>query len=348
MILIRPKTADTIVSNIVEAAPATYSGVATYAQGAQVKVANDEVFDVYTSLAAGNTGHDPADNPDWWEASGSIYPEYDAGVTYAEGDRVQDSTSHRVYESFAAANIGHALTDVVWWGDVGPTNAYAMLDNYNGTTTVHPHRIDITQTFSGRIDSLALLNLKNAVSARIKMSTIEDGVVYDQVFSLVSTDGISDWFTYFFEDVRRKGTLAVTGLPTYVDPTIHVVIEGNGSTPVEAGLLSIGLSKFLGVTDRDGAEIGIRDYSRKDVDDFGNYTIIERAFSKRGNFRCILPNSAVDGVIDTLADYRSVPAVYIASKSFGASLLFGFYRDFNVELAYPTESICSLELEGLT
>lgn len=347
MILIRPKVADTIVSNIVEAAPATWSGVTTYATGAQVKIANGAVFDIYTSVADGNTNNAPEDNLAWWEPSGSIYPEYDAGAVYAEGDRVQDSAAHRVYESFAAANTGHALTDIVWWGDVGPTNAYAMLDNYNGTTSIHPYHIDITQRFSGRIDSLALLNLRNAVSARIQMTTI-DGIVFDEVYSLVSTDGISDWFTYFFEDVRRKSTLAVTGLPTYVDPIIRVTIEGNGSTPVEAGLLSIGLSKFLGVTDRDGAEIGIRDYSRKDVDDFGNYTIIERAFSKRGNFRCILPNSAVDGVIDTLADYRSVPAVYIATKSFGASLLFGFYRDFNVELAYPTESICSLELEGLT
>ena len=54
-------------------------------------------------------------------------------------------------------------------------------------------------------------------------------------------------------------------------------------------------------------QIGITDYSKKDVDDFGNYTIVERAFAARANFKMSLPNTEVTGVYKTLAAYRATP-----------------------------------------
>jgi hypothetical protein len=57
------------------------------------------------------------------------------------------------------------------------------------------------------------------VSARIVVSTVADGTLYDQTFSLVTTEGISDWYDYFFEEIAHKSKLLVTGLPVYADPS---------------------------------------------------------------------------------------------------------------------------------
>lgn len=270
----------------------------------------------------------------------------------AGGTAINTSGSQSGSHSLIAnPNINKDPTDAANaadWLDIGPTNRWAMFDEVVGTVTSHPYAIDLEMVFTGRIDSLAMLGIANAISARIVMSTAADGTVYDQTFSLISTDGISNWYTYFFEDVERKQALLVDDLPAYVDPTFQVTIEGNGSSPVEVGILSIGLAKELGETQHDGAQIGITDYSRKEVDDFGNYSIRERAFSRRGSFQLRLPKSAVDGVHKVLSDYRATPAVYSASGDYGATLIFGFFRDFNIEIDYPLESLVSIEIEGLT
>lgn len=348
MILIRPKEALTLETNIVETAPDGWSGATTYAEGDLVGVIDGYEVQVYRSQADGNLNNDPVTETDWWTQDGITYLEWDVATTYDLGDRVVDAAAHRVYESLAGSNLGYALTDLAWWLDIGPSNARAMFDNFNGTVTTHPFQIDVTQSFSGRVDSLALLNLSNAVSARVIMTTASDGVVYDETFSLIATAGISDWFTYFFEEVSRKTTLLIASLPAYIDPTIQVIVEGNGSSAVQVGLLSIGLTKSIGVTQHDGAQIGIIDYSRKTADDFGNYNIVERSFSKRGSFRCRIPKAAVDGVHEVLTSYRAIPAVYSASEEYGSTLIFGFFRDFSIEIDYPLESLVSIEIEGLT
>lgn len=347
MILIRPRPiGETLISNIAEADPGAWNAVVGYAEGARVSVASGSTLQIYKSLADGNVANDPAVPNGWWAVDGVTYAEWDAGITYAAGDRV--ISEHRVLESLANANINHPLTDPAWWMDVGPSNRWAMFDSVVGTATAHPFAIEVEMPFSGRIDSLALLGLANALSARIVVSTSGDGIVYDRTFPLISTDGIGDWYNYFFEDVSRKAALLVSDLPAFADPTVKVTIEGNGSSPVECGVLSIGLAKDLGVTLADGAQVGITDYSRKVADDFGNYSIVERAFSRRGSFRMRVPKSAVDGIQDTLAAYRATPAVYAASPEYGATLIYGFFRDFNIEIDYPTVSLVSLEIEGLT
>jgi hypothetical protein len=253
-----------------------------------------------------------------------------------------------VHTAVASPNKNKNLTDPLFWLDIGPSNKYAMFDSLNGTVTAHPYQIDVSQSYTGRVDSLALLNVSNAVSARDIMSTINDGVVFDETFSMISTAGIDDWFSYFFDDVERKDTLLVTALPAYANTTIRVIIEGNGTSQVQAGHLSIGLAKDLGETQHDGAQIGIIDYSRKDVDDFGNYTLVQRPFSRRGHFQCRIPKAAVDGVEATLSQHRATPAVYVATNDYGSTLIFGFFREFTIDIDYPLESLVTIEIEGLT
>ena len=69
---------------------------------------------------------------------------------------------------------------------------------------------------------MALFNLDGA----LVNVTMLDGAteVPNEDYSLVSTDGIADWFSYFFEPIVRKTELLVTGLPNTLDPSLTATV----------------------------------------------------------------------------------------------------------------------------
>jgi hypothetical protein len=234
------------------------------------------------------------------------------------------------------------------WIDVGPTNKWALFDAVNGTLTTHPQKVDITLTVAGRVDAIALVSLANVSGVQVIVNTVADGEIFNQSFAMISTVGINDWHDYFFEDILQKDALLINGLPIHADPIIRVILTGSGTADMSIGTMVFGRTKYIGATLRDGAGVGIRDYSRKEADDFGNYVLIERAFAKRGTFRLSMPHSMVDDVHQALSEYRATPTVYSASDDFTSTLIFGFYKDFSIGFEYPTTSYCNIELEGLT
>lgn len=269
-------------------------------------------------------------------------------TTYAKDAIVRGSaagTTHSLYQSLQASNTGHAVTDPVWWVEMGPTNRWAMFDGSNTTQTERADTVEVVLNTVSRIDSLALLNI-SAGSARVTMTDPTEGVVYDQTFDLISDSGIIDWWSYFFEPISRKTDLVVSGLPPYASASVKVTLSDVGSV-VKIGTLVIGLAKEIGDTAM-GASVGIQDYSRKEQNAFGDFVLVERAYSKRANFTVWVPRGLTDELQRLLASYRATPIVYVGSDVFGSTVLFGFYRDFSISIDYPTHSICSLEIVGLT
>lgn len=349
MIIIRPQTvtdAALYSSNVVETAPAAYNAGTTYAAGATAyRGTVGQLLTVYTSLQNGNTGNTPESSPAWWSVSGYTYAAYSGATTYASGDLVQNNTTHLVYESLAAGNVGNALTNTAKWLEVSSTNRWKMFDNSNTAQTTNPNSIAVTLNATGRVDSVALCNI-SASSLRVTMTDETDGTVFDQTYSLISPSGIQDWWSYFYEPIVRVTDITVRDMPLYGDPTIAITLTETGGT-AECGTCVIGLSKNIGTT-INGMRLGITDYSRKDVDAFGNYSITERAFSKRRTFNVMVANSSVDVLDNLLASYRATPIVYVGSDNYASSIAYGFYKDFNVEINYGERSLCTLEIEGLT
>lgn len=62
----------------------------------------------------------------------------------------------------------------------------------------------------------------------------------------------------------------------------------------------------------------------------------------------VMPTSAIDDVARNLAALRASPVLWIGSESFESLTVYGFYKEFSIDLAYPTVSYCSLTIEGLT
>ena len=274
------------------------------------------------------------------------YSAWSSGATYAAGARVILTSTHRIYESAQAGNLNHnpATDDGTWWLTVGATNRWRMFDGSSQSQTTNADSIEVEIDAAGRVDSVILLNA-DAAEATVTMNDALEGEVYSKTVSLVSPLGITDWYAYFFEPIERIADYAFTDLPPYANATIGVSITDEGGNP-KVGELVIGLSKTLGQTAQ-GARVGIRDYSQKATDDFGNATVTERAFSKRATFSFLVERSFVDTLQTLLAGYRATPIVYIGDESLGSTLIYGFYKDFDIVVAYPNHALCDLEAESL-
>lgn len=353
MKLIKPaaiQDAVLVSSNVVETAPAAYSSGATYGLGATASVFNGTAATVYTSRAAGNLGNTPSSSPNWWALTGTTYATYSPSITYAKDDivTVVSANSHHRYVSLQSSNLNKTPGDAAaasWWLDMGTTNRWNMFDGSLTSQTINPGSIDVTLVAPGRIDSMALMNISTA-TVEVALTDATDGVVYHRNFSMISDSGILDWYTYFFEPIERLTDLVVTDLPPYYAPSLRVVMTDTAAPPA-CGACVIGLSKDIGAVQY-GAQVGIQDYSIKQIDAFGNYTVLQRAFSKRANFTVWSPSAQTDRIASLLASYRATPIVYVGSELFGATAVYGFYKDFNIEISYPDYSVCTLEVEGLT
>lgn len=177
-------------------------------------------------------------------------------------------------------------------------------------------------------------------SASSSVSTVFQGS-----FNLQSDSGITSWYDYFSEEIIFATDLVLTDLPLYTSPIVSVSINKSGTA--SCGNMIVGQGRDLGNVVY-GARVGITDYSRKTVDDFGNYTLVERNFAKRASFKMVVPNTGIDQMQTLLAEYRASPVMWIGTDDYASTWLFGFYKDFAIEIAFVEQSIITLEIEGLT
>lgn len=349
MKIIRPATINDSVltsTNVEELVAPTYNSGTTYAINDKTSIAGlAGLYTIYQSLQSANLNNTPSSSPTWWKNIGVVYGAYSSGTTYAALDRVQDNTNHFIYESLVSANLGNALTDATKWVKVSETNRWKMFDTSMSSQTTRPDTINVTLVSTQRIDSLALMDV-DANTITVTMTDSVDGIVYNQTHNMVSDSGIIDWWSYFYEPIVRKYDLLVMDLPSYTSATIGIVLDNTGFD-ANCGTCVIGQQKIFGCTQY-GASVGIQDYSRKERNTWGDYVIVERAFNKRAKFDIQIENNVIDEMQKILASYRATPIVYVGSDLYSSTWLFGFYKDFDIVIAYFNTSDCSIEIEGLT
>jgi hypothetical protein len=253
------------------------------------------------------------------------------------------STSQTV--SGATAMIGTApVTNSSYWIRSGSTNRWSMHDSSVSSQTSNVTSIaNVYQTY-GLIDSVALLNI-SAATIQVTMTDATDGLIYNKTYSGIANENIIDMYSWYFEPIVRITDLSITDMPQYAGTSIAVTLTDTGST-VLCGACVIGKVLDIGYTQY-GMGLGIQDYSIKQRDSFGNYSILERAYNKRVTMSIMILKSKVDAIINILSSYRALPTVYIGSNEYNSSIVLGFYKDFNVEISYPELSLCTIEIEGL-
>ena len=231
------------------------------------------------------------------------------------------------------------------WLEISATNKWKMFDASWGSQTSIATPLTIALTPGAIINSLALLNVAaTSITVSMTVSAVE---VYTATASMIGGEAITDWYDYFFTGISYKTDLVLTGLPPYSAGVITITINDTGGT-AKCGNCVMGSAVEIGSTQY-GATAGITDYSTKTVDTFGNATVVRRTYSKRMTAKLQVYNTALDSMITMLAGYRSTPIVWIGADNIYTSLIvYGFYKSFDVDISYPTVSVCSLDIEGLT
>lgn len=237
------------------------------------------------------------------------------------------------------------VTNETYWGRVDSTNRWRMHDSSSASQTSNTTSIVNVYAATGYTNAALFGNI-DCSSIRVVMTDDIDGDVYDETVSGVSPSGIQDWYAYFTEPIVRKTDILFSDLPLYANTTITVTISGGTGNTVYCGLCYIGNMLNVGGTQY-GMTLGIQDYSVKSQDDWGNYSITERAYSRKMNALVRVENDYVGALHSLLSKYRALPVVYIGSDSYEPSYVFGFYKDFNIEIPHPAYSLCSIEIEGL-
>ena len=258
-----------------------------------------------------------------------------------------------VHTAIGSANYNVVVTDETKWLDVGNDNRWKCFDESITSQTTNADSIANVFHTVGRVDSVALLNI-DAASVTITQTDALEGVVYNQTYNLVDDSGITDWYAYFMEPILRATDKVVTDLLPYANATVAVTLTDTGGTAACGGMV-LGQAKDVSyiynsnyVGTELGIRVGIQNYSVKQRDAFGNYTILERAFNKTADFTVYVDNGYVSALYNLLASYRATPVVYIGYGPIGATIIYGFYKDFSIDIAYHTKSICTISLEGLT
>ncbi len=227
------------------------------------------------------------------------------------------------------------------WLDLGATNKFAMFDEKFGTQTKAAGSISLTLTPGRSIDSLALLNL---IGHTVHVVETVGGVTkYDETFSLQSSVGVYSWSTYFMAPIVAEKDLVITNLLPYYNQVITITITG--AADVAIGNVATGVFVPLGKLEY-SPKIGIVDYSRVDTAADGSTFITRRPYSKKFGGNILVPDNFVDQLAGILASIRSTPVIWIGAH-YSSLVVWGMYKDFEIDIKYPTYSYCSINILGL-
>ena len=154
-------------------------------------------------------------------------PAWSAGTAYQIGDSVIHE--HNIYKAVAASTGRQPDqtcegTDAAW-RFMGPTNRYAMLDQYVSTQTVAAEDVMTFATTFNRCTAFALLGFK-ATSIRAVVKDGDGLVMYDRtVNTLKDVDG---YWNYYFRPLERIVDQAVTEIPVSPVATLEVTLTQKG------------------------------------------------------------------------------------------------------------------------
>ena len=237
-----------------------------------------------------------------------------------------------------------ALLDPPSWLDLGVVNPLRMFDGKLDSLTTASTVLNIDITPNVIANGLAIFNI-NATTVQITMTDPIEGLVYDSgAIDLIDSGTITGWHEFFFGQRLQKFDLVKTDLPTYPSATITISIIGGDDITV--GEIVVGKIQNIGDAQY-GTSVGIIDFSRKEADQFGIFSIVKRRFSKRAEYDIKIPTGQNAGVQRTLADFRTTPIVWIGDENKLETVVYGYYRNFDILIAGPSLSDCTITVEGL-
>src|SRR5690606_23568426 len=166
----------------------------------------------------------------------------------------------------------------------------------------NPESIEVALAPGKPIDSAAFFNV-DAGNVRVKSIDPYNGTVFDRSIAPVSTEGIDNWYAYFFNPIELMRDFVITGVPSSSFGSLEIILTKQGGI-ASVGSVVIGQTFEIGCAVY-GTEVGITDYSHKIQDDYGDWNIVERGYSKRAEFDVVVDTKRTGEIQRKLAKYRA-------------------------------------------
>ncbi len=281
------------------------------------------------------------------------YAAWNAATNYTVGTKVIRTTGvHKIFENLIAgidAGLPEDNTAGVSprWLDLGATNRWKMFDSKVGSSSTNATSINVVLN-PGSVSGLAALDLIGS-ELEVTMKDVTGGtVVYNKIINLDGTI-ITSFYEWFYTPYEQMSDVTLTDLPDqYFNPEVTLELTAPSGN-VQIGTYSLGVVYYLGQSQY-GASVGIISYSVKTTDIYGVTTVIKRKNSKRNSLKLMTEQVLFNRTYKLLSDLDSVPCIYIGSNAVGyePTIVYGFWKDFSIDISYPTAVLTNIEIEGLT
>ena len=212
-----------------------------------------------------------------------------------------------------------------------------------GSQAVETSSISVDITAATVITSVSGFNI-DADSVSVVM-TVGGDTVYSTTVDMQDNSQVGDWFDYFFEPLASKTRFVLNDLPPYASGVITVTMTGSGD--VKCGELVLGRQVELGVA-LYGSSWQLLNFSRKERDEFGNFSVTQRRTADLFNYDVVIEKAAFPYVKNQLSAVNYIPCVFHGSNDVDdGTLVYGFYKDVQINFNTPTKLDTTIKIEGL-
>jgi hypothetical protein len=248
--------------------------------------------------------------------------------------------------------IGGLLTaaspdvDTTNWTEIGPTNRWKAMDSVVSTQAIRASSLQYVFTPGVVVQAVAVFGI---VGSSIRCQ-VHNGAtqLYDQTINLDSTT-LAGWQSYLFGQTDNIREAVFSALPTGSGYKQTITIN-RSSGNAAVGEIVLGSASYTIGKLTYGVGAGITDYSNVTENFAGVATFVKRGNSKILKGQLLLTTAEINRVYRLLSDLSGVPCVWVgvADANYSAPLtVYGWFKGFNVEIPYPSHSLCSLEIKGI-
>lgn len=275
-------------------------------------------------------------------------PVEDAAVAWTAGSWPKGSRvryQHLVYQAGTAVNDATPPPDnPTIWVKVGPTNTWALFNGRTSQSSKFNSTASYRFRFGQAVDAVAAIGMVDVQSVHVRLIDPTYGTVYDKTLTVGLAPETSDWWDWHFGEWTPTGVLGLfTGLPAF--PQADLLVDFVGTTQMEVGNLIIGNAKSWGLGVEVGASIGIQDFSKKNLDEYGYRVLVERTYIGWADMSVPIRRAEITPLKNYMAKNRAKPTLFLGSQDIEALNVFGLAKDWSVSIDYFDYSMFAIQLE---
>lgn len=277
--------------------------------------------------------------------------DYDPSDTYAQGEVVKDPATYLEYESVSGGNQGNDLSNATYWTQIGYANSRRMIDGLLGTQsdtgqTENSGSIELVLEIGQLFTTVGVFNVSGT---SVTLEIEEDSeVIHSETISLVRTDDVENIWDYFFTEPEYKTLALFPSVPGFSGATVTLTVDAPSAT-AKAGEAIFGYGRRIGEA-LAGSGTTIKDYSIKEANEFGEFTITERAYSRGANMVVGINPQDNDRLTRILEENRAKVCIFYPDSDmehYGLTVV-GFYKSWEPSLIHRGIVPVTVPIEGVT